>query len=364
MTMEGQDPMSDIIPVTSVAALVVAAISLVIGFRAFRMSGRRITIDSPEFDADAGQHRLRICVRGIGNADVEIEDAWADLFGRTVTTLPSRLRAGSPLDLYFFTETLPPARYLGHQVEVRIGLGDGRVVCKRLAVADLARRSWRARSPERDRTPEAHQHLSDLPRPVEVSNVDRGGDPRESVSDEDARTTPGAITLEAPRRRLLIVCLSRKPDERFHRLRADLSPSIGSWDITEGVESAAMGADMVSHARDLAAESDTVLVVVDPASMDELVADTDAASGGGADEEHLHWVAATAALATGIPTLAVLVADAPPLRSSCLPEDVRELAHRKPFVMRDDHWERDLANLAEHLNQQPSFGYSMAVDLV
>jgi hypothetical protein len=115
----------------SLGAAVVSLGSLVVSVLTYRASGPRVTVGAYEIANRAREWWLQIKVVNSGRSEVDIEAAWTNWLGATVSDLPHRMKGGSSKNL-IFRGVLPPLQYGGSVITVQIGLGSGRNILKQI----------------------------------------------------------------------------------------------------------------------------------------------------------------------------------------------------------------------------------------
>lgn len=117
--------------VISTGAAVVSLGSLVVSVLTYRASGPRVAISDYDIANRGGEWWLQIRVVNSGRSEVDVEAAWTNWLGATVSDLPHRMKGGSSKNLVF-KGLLPPLQYGGNIITVQVGLGSGRNVLKQI----------------------------------------------------------------------------------------------------------------------------------------------------------------------------------------------------------------------------------------
>jgi hypothetical protein len=115
----------------SILALVVSCVSAAVAYLSYRAGGSRVSISAHQFEANRGEHWLRIRATNSGRSEVSIHGAWTNWLGASHTAMPIRLAAESS-SVISFRGKLPPQQYFHDPLVVTIGLGNGRTLLKRI----------------------------------------------------------------------------------------------------------------------------------------------------------------------------------------------------------------------------------------
>jgi hypothetical protein len=158
----------------SSGSLVTSMLALTVVYANYRASGPRVNVVSHALQIQSSQDWLKIVLANAGRTDVDIEGAWSNWLGSSVTELPLRLASGSSCFLVF-RGVVPPPRLANGPLTVSVGLGNGATLLRRITLT------------------EAEQGLANLRQhddAVQQGIESQSGQPRDDIGDR-----PGGFTI-------------------------------------------------------------------------------------------------------------------------------------------------------------------------
>lgn len=119
-------------------ALLVSALALFTSTSANKAAGPRVLVTNFKLVFQDRKWWLEIKIANSGHLDIDIDGAWAGVFGAALTDLPVRLANGSSKVIIFRTEGSPRDKFkLGSSLTIQISLGNGETLLKRIRLDEV-----------------------------------------------------------------------------------------------------------------------------------------------------------------------------------------------------------------------------------